>query len=59
MTFPTINKVQASSSMCKDTNTVIVSLSDAEARVIENKAKKAGLSINEYIRNTALGFPMG
>lgn len=59
MTFTTVNKVQASSSMCRDTNTVIVSLSDAEARVIENKAKKAGLSINEYIRNTALGFPMG
>ena len=41
-----------------DTNTVIVSLSDAEAKVIEYKAKKAGISINEYIRNAALGFPM-
>lgn len=59
MTFTTINKVQASSLMRRDTNTVLISLSDAEARVIENKAKKASLSINEYIRNTALGFPMG
>lgn len=55
----TTNKVQAPSSMCRDINTVIISLSDAEARVVENKAKKAGLSVNEYIRNTALGFPMG
>lgn len=37
----------------------IVSLSDAEAQVIKKKAKKAGVSINEYMRNAALGFPMG
>ena len=36
----------------------IVSVSDAEAQVIKNKAKKVGLSVNEYIRNAALGFPM-
>ena len=36
----------------------IVSVSDAEAQVIRNKAKKVGLSVNEYIRNAALGFPM-
>ena len=37
---------------------IMVSLSDAEAQVIMNKAKKVGLSVNEYIRNAALGFPM-
>ncbi|MEL6929688.1 MAG: hypothetical protein AAFO95_13750 [Cyanobacteria bacterium J06600_6] len=42
-----------------DTNTFLVSLSEAEAKVIEQKAKRAGISINEYLRNAALGFPMG
>lgn len=37
---------------------IMVSLSDAEAQVIMSKAKKVGLSVNEYIRNAALGFPM-
>ena len=41
-----------------DTNTFMVSLSDAEAQVIRHKAKKARVSVNEYIRNAALGFPM-
>ena len=31
---------------------------DAEKRVIESKAKKAGVSINTYIRYAALGYPM-
>ena len=59
MTFTTINKTQAPSLLHDDTNVFTVFLSDAEAKVIENKAKKAGLSINEYLRNTALGFPVG
>ena len=58
MTFTTTNQ-KASSLVHADTNVFTVFLSDAEAKVIENKAKKAGLSINEYLRNTALGFPMG
>ena len=41
-----------------DSNNFMVSVSDAEAQVIKNKAKKVGLSVNEYIRNAALGFPM-
>ena len=40
-------------------NAFSVSFSDAEAQVIKNKARKAGLSVSEYIRNAALGFPMG
>lgn len=35
-----------------------VYVSDAEAKVIASKAKKAGLSLNEYMRHAALGFPM-
>lgn len=41
-----------------DSNNFMVSLSDAEAQVIMSKAKKVDLSVNEYIRNAALGFPM-
>ena len=58
MSYTTTNKYQLTSSPQIDSNSVIVCLSDAEARVIENKAKKANLSIDEYIRNAALGFPM-
>ena len=58
MIFTTTNQ-KALSSDHLDTNVYTVFLSDAEATVIENKAKKAGLSINEYLRNTALGFPVG
>ena len=39
-------------------DSIRVYVSDAEAKVIANKAKKAGLSINEYMRHAALGFPM-
>ena len=41
-----------------DRHKIEVILSNAEARVIASKAKKAGLSINEYMRYAALGFPM-
>ncbi|MBE9045402.1 ribbon-helix-helix protein, CopG family [Pleurocapsales cyanobacterium LEGE 10410] len=57
MSFPTINTKSALLQLAP--NALIVSLSDAEAEVIKNKARKAGLSVNEYIRNAALGFPMG
>lgn len=40
-------------------NTFVVSLSDAEAQVIRHKAQKAGVNVKEYLRNAALGFPMG
>jgi len=58
MSFTTTQAPKISSSFHLDTNNLIVSLSDAEAQVIKHKAKKAGVSINEYIRNAALGFPM-
>ena len=41
-----------------DRNILEVCVSNAEARVITCKAKKAGLSINEYMRQAALGFPI-
>ena len=59
MTFITSEKAKIVSPFELDTRTLVVSLSDAEAQVIKNKAIKAGVSINEYIRNAALGFPMG
>ncbi len=58
MSLITTYKAQVTSSFQFDTNTFSVSLSDAEAQVIKNKAKKAGIKVNEYIRNAALGFPM-
>ena len=33
-------------------------VSDAEKQVILSKAKKAGLSVSEYLRHAALGFPL-
>ena len=58
MSLITTYKAQVTSSFQFDTNTFSVSLSDAEAQVIKNKARKAGIKVNEYIRNAALGFPM-
>ena len=57
MSFPTINTKLSSLQLAP--NAFVASFSDAEAQVIKNKARKAGLSVNEYIRNAALGFPMG
>lgn len=57
MTYSTTDKHTITSSQT-DSNPVVVYLSDAEAKVIENKAQKVNLSVNEYIRNAALGFPM-
>ena len=59
MSFLTTDKAKIAPSFQFNTHTVSVCLSDAETQVIQNKAKKAGISINEYIRNAALGFPMG
>ena len=61
MSLSTINREQTitTSLFQLNTNTVNVFLSDAEAQVIKSKARKAGISVNEYIRNAALGFPMG
>lgn len=53
------NKPQTASNLQLDTNTFTISLSDAEAQVIRHKAKKARVSVQEYLRNAALGFPMG
>lgn len=58
MSYSTPNQFKITSSSQIDFNSVVVYLSDAEATVIENKAKKANLSVDEYIRNAALGFPM-
>jgi len=43
---------------CFEQDSIKVYLSDAEAKVIASKAKKAGLNLNEYMRHAALGFPM-
>lgn len=43
---------------CFEQDSIKVYVSDAEAKVIANKAKKAGLSLNEYMRHAALGFPV-
>ena len=58
MSLTTINREQRTFSFQLNTNTFNVVLSDAEAQVIKSKAQKAGISVNEYIRNAALGFPM-
>ena len=58
MSYYTTNQLNLTSSSHIDSNSVVVRLSDAEAQVIKNKAEKANLSINEYIRTAALGFPM-
>ena len=58
MPFTTVQASKIAPSFHLDTNSVIVSLSDAEAQVIRHKAEKAGVSVSEYVRNAALGFPM-
>ena len=58
MSFTSTKTDRISSPSQLDSNIVPVFLSDAEVRVIANKAQKAGISLNEYIRNSALGFPM-
>ncbi len=59
MSLITSAQTQVTSPYQFDTNTFSVCLSDAEAQVIKNKARKAGVKVTEYIRNAALGFPMG
>ncbi len=59
MISSTISQEKTTSFFQLNTSTFEVSLSDAEAQVIRSKAKKAGISVNEYVRNAALGFPMG
>jgi predicted HicB family RNase H-like nuclease len=58
MISSTINQEKTTSFFQPNTSTFEVCLSDAEAQVIRSKAKKAGISVNEYVRNAALGFPM-
>ena len=58
MSFIANDRVQLAPSLNRDLSSFVVSLSDAEAQVIKNKAKKAGISVNEYMRNAALGFPI-
>ena len=59
MSFITATKHQVQSTMQNNFGTFAVSFSDAEAQVIKYKAAKAGISVSEYLRNAALGFPMG
>ena len=54
----TTNKAEIASPLQFESNLLNVYLSDAEVQVIQNKANKAGISVNEYIRNAALGFPV-
>ncbi len=58
MSISTMYQHQASSSTATHNNKIEIFVSDAETQVIINKAKKAGISINEYIRYAALGFPL-
>lgn len=58
MSLITTDQTKITSPYQFDTNTFRVSLSDAEAQVIKNKARKAGVEVAEYIRSAALGFPM-
>jgi len=58
MSFISTDNAKISSTFQFDVNTLSVSLSDAETQVIKHKANKAGISVSEYIRNAALGFPM-
>ena len=59
MNYTTLEKTRVAANFDLDRNTFIISLSEAEAQVIKQKAKKAGVHVNEYIRNAALGFPIG
>lgn len=53
------SKVNGSNtSTCFEPDSIKVYVSDAEGKVIANKAKKAGLSLSEYMRYAALGFPL-
>ncbi|MEM7761902.1 MAG: hypothetical protein AAGF83_10620 [Cyanobacteria bacterium P01_G01_bin.67] len=58
MSFISNDQVKLASSFDLNASSFVISLSDAEAQVIRNKARKAGISVNEYMRNAALGFPM-
>ena len=59
MSLTTVKTPKIASPFHLNTNTFSVAFSEAEARVIEHKAKRAGVSVSEYLRNAALGFPMG
>ena len=52
-------KHQVQSTTQNNLGKFVVSFTDAEAQVIKYKAAKAGISVSEYLRNAALGFPMG
>lgn len=58
MSISTMHQPKTLSSSQIDGNRIEVFVSDAETQVIVNKARKAGVSVNEYIRYAALGFPM-
>ncbi len=59
MSISTTHQTQAAiSSAPINSNKIEIFVSDAETQVIISKAKKAGISVNEYIRYAALGFPI-
>ena len=58
MSISTMYQSQTISSTAIHNNKIEIFVSDAETQVIISKAKKAGISVNEYIRYAALGFPL-
>lgn len=58
MSISTMYQSKTSSYTPINNNRIEVFVSDAESQVIINKARKAGISVNEYIRYAALGFPI-
>jgi hypothetical protein len=58
MTNSTANQTEIQSFHELERHKIEIFATDAEKRVIESKAKKAGVSINTYMRYAALGYPM-
>jgi hypothetical protein len=58
MTNSTANQTETQSFYELERQKIEIFATEAEKRVIESKAKKAGVSINTYMRYAALGYPM-
>ncbi len=58
MTNSTANQTETRSFNELERQKIEIFATEAEKRVIESKAKKAGLSVNAYMCYAALGYPM-
>lgn len=58
MSISTMQQPKTVASSIVDSHKIEVFVSDAETQVIASKARKAGISVSEYIRYAALGFPI-